>query len=303
MKESTKGHLPIEALLGWIPRVEMENDAVEFAKGQIDKHFSAREISWYAVAPFDTGYLYEIHHGGSGRGYLKSVIENLRADPDGEYWFPSGNRAFKIVMQEGEPLAVLLPEADSKRLVLSGHPALLATLNMKPAVAKGQAIFNFGLAMASTAVVCFLGSLIFYAVAANPGPSVRAVDFSLLPHAQWSLASNVTVEEIVSKVEMKNGKWTVDKRRNIIEGIDDLRSKGRNLDAKNRQQVVTPQANPGAPITTTPVEPASAVFAPNNSGAAVQQPAVPNPTAANPAAPSTTAVAPTSPPATVEKKQ
>lgn len=265
MREMTENHLPIEALIGWIPRVEMESDAVEFAKGQIDKHFSTREISWYAVAPFDTGYLFEIHHGGRGKGYLKSVIENLRADPNGEYWFPSGNKAVKVVMQDGEPLPLLLPEDDSKRLVLSGHPALAATQNLKPAVTKGQGIFNFGAAMASTAVVCFLGSLVFYAVAANPGPSVRAVDFSALPHAQWGMASNVTVEEIISKIEMKNGKWTVDKRRNIIADIDDLRAKGRNIDAKNRQQ-----ANATSPVVSTnkPADPAAAVIAPNPSSTA-----------------------------------
>ncbi|NTF17578.1 hypothetical protein G6L37_04145 [Agrobacterium rubi] len=267
MKQSAELHLPIEAIIGWIPRVDDEKDAIEYTKRQIEIHFSTPEISWYAVAPFDNGYLFEIHHGGRGKGYLKSLIENLRADPDGEYWIPSGNRATRIIMQEGEPLALVLPEDDARKLVQSGHPPLHATLSLKPAVAKGAAIFNFGAAMAGVGVVFFLGSAVFYAVAANPGPSVRAVDFAALPHSQWAMASSATVEEIVSKLEMKSDKWSVDKRRNIIEGLDDLRAKGRTIDAQNRQK----QAVPTSPDNAA--DPAAGVIAPHPSATVAPDPA------------------------------
>jgi hypothetical protein len=253
----TANHLPIEALIGWIPKVDDEKDAVEYAKRQIEVHFATPEISWYAVSQFDNGYLFEIHHGGRGKGYLKALVENLRADPDGEYWIPSGNKAVKILMQEGEPLPLVLPEDDARRLVQSGHPPLQATLTMKPAVAKGTGIFNFGATMAGVGTVFFLGSAIFYAISANPGPSVRAIDFATLPHSQWGLVSSATVEEIVSKLEMKGDKWSVDKRRNIIEGLDDLRAKGRTIDAKNRQPATPPQA-----VVTKPADPAAGVIAP-----------------------------------------
>ena len=267
MKQSAGMHLPIEALIGWIPRVDDEKDAIEYTKRQIEIQFSTPEISWYAVAPFDNGYLFEIHHGGGGKGYLKSLVENLRADPDGEYWIPSGNRAVRVVMQEGEPLALVLPEDDARRLVQSGHPPLHATLSLKPAVSKGQGMLNFGAAMAGVGAVFFIGSAIFYAAAANPGPSVRAVDFAALPHAQWGMAASAGVEEIVSKLEMKSDKWSVDKRRNIIEGLDQLRAKGRAIDAQNRQKQAAP---------ASPADPAAGVIAP--------RPASASPAAAPPAA-------------------
>jgi hypothetical protein len=124
-------------------------------------------------------------------------------------------------------------------------------------VAKGTGIFNFGATMAGVGTVFFLGSAIFYAISANPGPSVRAIDFATLPHSQWGLVSSATVEEIVSKLEMKGDKWSVDKRRNIIEGLDDLRAKGRTIDAKNRQPATPPQA-----VVTKPADPAAGVIAP-----------------------------------------
>lgn len=249
------GNLPIEAIIGWIPRVEDEKDAIEYTKRQIEIHFSTPEISWYAVAPFDNGYLFEIHHGGRGKGYLKALVENLRADPEGEYWIPSGNKAVKIVMQEGDPLPLILPEDDARRLVQSGHPPLHATLALKPAVSKGEGIFNFGAALAGVGSVFFLGAAAFYAIAANPGPSVRAVDFATLPHAQWGLAANTTVEEIVSKLEMKSDNWSVDKRRHIIEGLEELRAEGRTIDAQNRQRTAgiaeqPTAADPAANIIT-----------------------------------------------------
>ncbi len=254
----TASHLPIEALIGWIPKVDDEKDAVEYAKRQIELHFATPEISWYAVAQFDNGYLFEIHHGGRGKGYLKALVENLRADSDGEYWIPSGNKAVKILMQEGEPLPLVLPEDDARRLVQSGHPPLQATSSLKPAVAKGAGIFNFGAAMAGVGSVFFLGSAIFYAISANPGPSVRAIDFATLPHSQWGLVSSATVEEIVSKLEMKGEKWSVDKRRNIIEGLDDLRAKGRTIEARTRQSAASlPQ-----PGSTKSADPAAGVIAP-----------------------------------------
>jgi hypothetical protein len=270
----TANHLPIEALIGWIPRVEDEKDAVEYAKRQIEVHFATPEISWYAVSQFDNGYLFEIHHGGRGKGYLKALIENLRADPDGEYWIPSGNKAVKVIMQEGEPLPLVLPEDDARRLVQAGHPPLQASLTLKSAVTKGTGVFNFGAAMAGVGSVFFLGSAIFYAVAANPGPSVRAVDFATLPHAQWGLVSSATVEEIVSKLEMQGDKWSVDKRRNIIDGLDDLRAKGRNIDARNRQRAPAPQRD----AATKPADPAAGVIAPRSSTST--HPAVAAPAAA-----------------------
>lgn len=273
MKQSDEMHLPIEAIIGWIPRVGDEKDAIEYTKRQIEIQFATPEISWYAVAPFDNGYLFEIHHGGRGKGYLKSLIENLRTDPDGEYWIPSGNKAVKVVMQEGEPLPLVLPEDDARRIVQSGHPPLHATSSMKPAVNKGQGIFNFGAAMAGMGGVFFIGSAIFYAVASNPGPSVRAVDFASLPHAQWGMANSATVEEIVSKLEMKSDKWSVDKRRNIIEGLDELRAKGRTIDAQNRQRETVPSAANANPVR--PADPAAGVIAPRPVTNSATQPPVP----------------------------
>jgi hypothetical protein len=282
MAESST-RIPIAVLMDYLRGVETEKDAIAYAIGQINSTFDAKDISFLAVAPFGTGYLWEIHMGGTGHGWIKAVVDNLKSDPEGEFWFPAGGG--KIVtarMQDGEPLVMVMTEDDSKRIVQSGQPALPASTKMKPAVRKGEAFFAFGAAMAGASFAFLVGSAIFYGVCANPGASLPPVDVSALPHSQWSLVQSTTVEEIISKLEMKNGKWSVEKRKTIVDGLDDLRSTGRTIDARNRELVAAP--SPAIPPAAQPVpaltgtnqaksaDPAAAVIAPNPN----QMPTKPN---------------------------
>lgn len=280
---------PISVLMDYLRGVESEKDAIAYARSQIDATFDAKDISFFAVAPFGTGYLWEIHMGGDGHGWIKSVVDNLKSDPEGEFWFPAGGG--KIVtarMQDGEPLVMVMTEDDSKRIVQSGQPSLPATAKMKPAVRKGEGLFAFGAAMAGSGFAFLVGSGVFYAMCANPGPSLPPVDVAALPHSQWSLVQSTSVEEIVSKLEMKGGKWAVEKRRNVVDGLDDLRAKGRTIDARNRQPVAASPAA-AAPVTATPAPvrapvpgPAAAQTKPADPAAAVLAPNPPSPTSGAP---------------------
>ncbi|WP_327211079.1 hypothetical protein [Rhizobium leguminosarum] len=269
---------PISVLMDYLRGVESEKDAIAYARSQIDTTFDAKDISFFAVAPFGTGYLWEIHMGGDGHGWIKAVVDNLKSDPEGEFWFPAGGgKIITARMQDGEPLVMVMTEDDSKRIILSGQPALPASAKMKPAVKKGEALFAFGVAMAATSFSFLVGAAVFYGVCANPGATLPPVDVATLPHSQWSLVQSTTVEEVVSKLEMKSGKWSVEKRRNIIDDLDDLRAKGRTIDARNRQPVAapapaaaaaTPAVSKPAPVQTgvaqpKPADPAAAVIAPN----------------------------------------
>lgn len=267
---------PIAVLMDYLRGVESEKDAVAYARSQIEATFDAKDISYLAVSPFGTGYLWEIHMGGDGKGWIKSVADNLKSDPEGEFWFPAGGgKIITARMQDGEPLVMVMTEDESKRVVQSGQPALPATAKMKPAVRNGEALFAFGASMAAAGFAFLAGSSVFFAIAANPGPSLPVIDIAVLPHSQWQLVQPTTVEEIVSKLEMKGGSWSVEKRRNIIDGLDDLRAKGRTIDARNRQssdqKPISPAQQPQTPPVgnseTKPVkaDPAAAVIAPGAS--------------------------------------
>lgn len=68
-----------------IGRVEKETvgvksnhkDVLAYARGLIDKHFVAKEESFYTVRPYGDYYYYEIHEGGNGKAYLPSIMKAL----------------------------------------------------------------------------------------------------------------------------------------------------------------------------------------------------------------------------------
>lgn len=267
MAEEFAGLLPMNAMMGWNEGVESKNDAIELAKGFISRRYTAVEASWYAVAPFMGGYLWEVHEGGPGKGYIGSAIEALSQNPSAKFWFPSADRAFQIMMRDGKPFGILLSKSESLPVINSGQPPLALVTKMVPAVKKGTATFMSGAALLGSSMAFLAASMAFYAVAANPGPSLRTVDFSELPHAQWNRVSGTGVEEIVSKLEMKDGKWNVEKRAFVVPGLKEIRDDGQKIIQKAREGIMPmPDVGVDEPPVPPVVPPQPA--APGNSGPA-----------------------------------
>lgn len=228
--------LPMSVQMGWL-ETESAKDARAYARGIIQQRFKAYEESWYAVLPFQGGFLWEAHQGGDGRGYLKSSAKALETDPGGEHWFKAGDRAYRIVMQDGKPFPHLLPPDKSVEILNSGTDSLDRTHALTPYIRKGTGWLVTGVLMSGSAALFFIGSIAFYAFAYNPGPSVRAMDIGTLPHTKWPMVSNVGIEEIVQRLQMKNGKdWSVDKRAHTVEGLDKLRKQRADLEQANRER-------------------------------------------------------------------
>jgi len=281
MAEELSGLRPMNAMMGWTEGVESKNDAIELAKGFITRRFTALEASWYAVAPFMGGYLWEVHEGGPGKGYIGAAIEALSQNPSSKFWFPSADRAFQIMMRDGKPFGILLSKSESLPVINSDQPPLAMITKMQPAVRKGTGVFMTGAAMAGVGAIFLISSMAFYAVSANPGPSVRAVDFSSMPHAQWGQVQGTGVEEIVSKIEMKDGKWSVERRPHVVPGLRELRDEGAKAVQKARESIMPmPKVEEDAP---PPAAPPAPLPAPAPAGIPGAQPGQQTP----PAAPAT----------------
>src|SRR3546814_14554594 len=91
--------LPMTALVGYLDQVTIK-DAIAHAKGFAKRRFEAADASWYAVMPFDDGFLYEVHEGGAGHGYLAGVAAALYQDDVPTVWIPRGSRACQIRSEE-----------------------------------------------------------------------------------------------------------------------------------------------------------------------------------------------------------
>lgn len=238
-KESPKSVLPMTIEFGWL-EVDSGKDARAYARGIIQQRFVAHEESWYSVLPFHGGFLWEVHQGGDGKGYIKSAAKALEEDPGGEHWFKSGDRAYRVAMLDGKPFPHLLPDGEkSVEVFNSGLEPLERNHSLTPYVRKGTGWLVSGILMSGSAALFFIGSIVFYAFAYNPGPSVRATDLTELPHMKWPLVSGTGIEEIVQKLEMKNGKdWSVDKRDHKVDGLDWLRKQRAALEQANRERAM-----------------------------------------------------------------
>lgn len=228
---------PLNAMISWNEGIGSKKDAADIAKGYIAKRFTASAVSWYAFAPFLGGYLWEAQEGGQGKGYIEAVIAALTNDPTKQYWFPTGDRAFRVMMRDGKPLGILLSKRESQDVFESGVPPLLPTSKMRPAQRKGTATMLVGISMCGASALYFLSSLTFYALYANPGPSVPAVNFAELPHAQWNRVVNTKVTEIVSKLEYKDKGWNAVVRHHEVPGLKELKDKTQGFLDKVKQNI------------------------------------------------------------------
>lgn len=234
--KTAKSVLPMSVQLGWL-EADSAKDARAYARGIIQQRFKAHEESWYSVLPFHGGFLWEAHQGGDGKGYIKAAAKALEDDPGGEYWFKTGDRAYRVVMQDGKPFPHLLPPEKSVEILNSGTESLGRSHSLIPYVSKGTGWLVTGILMSGSAALFFIGSIAFYAFAYNPGPSVRATDISALPHTKWPMVANTGIEEIVQKLQLKNGKdWSVDRRAHTVEGLDKLRQQRTDLEKANRER-------------------------------------------------------------------
>lgn len=244
--KSAKSVQPMSVQLGWL-EADSAKDARAYARGIIQQRFKAHEESWYAILPFHGGFLWEAHQGGDGKGYIKSAAKALEDDPGGEHWFKTGDRAYRVIMQDGKPFPHLLPPEKSVEILNSGTEALARSHSMTPYVRKGTGWLVTGILMSGSAALFFVGSIAFYAFAYNPGPSVRATDIGSLPHTKWPMVANVGIEEIVQKLQLKNGKdWSVDRRAHKVEGLDKLRQQRADLERANRERDALAEAEANA---------------------------------------------------------
>lgn len=249
---------PINTVVGWNEGIGNKKDAAEIAKGYIKKRFTAIGSSWYAVKPFLGGYFWEVQEGGQGHGYIDAVIEALSDDPSKEYWFPSGDRAFRVMMRDGKPFGVLLSEAQTEEVFASGMPPLLPKSKMFRAERRGTGTLAFGAAMSGIGAVYMLSAMGFYAFVANPGPSVPAANFAELPHAQWNRVVGAKVTEIVAKLQYKDDNWEAVMRAHEVPGLQELKDKTQSLLDKVKEGIQPmPATEPdrfssSAPSTTAP---------------------------------------------------
>jgi len=249
-----ESNVPFRIIVGWADGVSKE-DAVDIARGFIQRRFDAVNSSWYVTAPFMGGYFWEVHEGGKGSSYMPAIIDALTNNPGGQHWFPSGDRVFQVMMRDGKPFGVLLQKSESKKVIESGSMPLRASGRMKRAVFKGTPVLIAGAGVLASGVLFFLSSVVMYAFLATPEPAVKDINLTKIPSAQWDKLASIKPTEIVSKIEFEQGEWKIEKRPFVIKDLVKAEppKEPATPTTANTAAQVTPTSVP-APPSTTPSE-------------------------------------------------
>ena len=285
-----KGQLPMRVEISWIEQADKKRDAIDMAKGHIEQRFVAKDAAWYRVLPFMGGYFWEAQEGGPGKSYLDAIVDELKRNPGGEYWFPNGpTKVVRIVMQDGKPKALVPNEQESLAIRNSGRTPLIARSSMTPYARRGTGMLITGSVFAGASFLYMLGTMGFYLTVWQPGPSVRDVKIAELPTTQWSMVEFTDPKTIISKLQYSNGKWEKTERQHTIPELELEIQKGREINAEfGRKEFEFENMEVGKGIVTPATTPSPANATETNSGtppaAAQTNPVFVQPTAPQPSA-------------------
>lgn len=213
---------PIKVLVGYLSEVT-EKDAKTFAMSVAERHNTSLDISWWFVMPFDNGYLYEVHEGGSGKAFMPSVVKYfqtaLPASPDEPIraYIPSATRTVQVDKEIEGLSAMLLPESATEE----ASDFVAPSASMHAAIPERKGVLIVG------GVFLFAGFVALGVGATKrhqnfiepPPPAPIKADLSILPIGQKAEIYRISAggKEYVTALKFSigadgQGKWEVLKK-------------------------------------------------------------------------------------------
>lgn len=78
-RNSDAASIPFDIHIGFYKDVS-KSDVINLVKGYAEKNFNTKGNIFYQIKKHSDGYLFEIHQGGSGRGYLSDLLDKFDKD-------------------------------------------------------------------------------------------------------------------------------------------------------------------------------------------------------------------------------
>ena len=205
---------PVRVLIGYLPEVS-QRDALEFAQGVAEKHCEQLSISFYAAVKMGDGYAYEVHEGGSGRGYLLSILKYYQNLPPFEQGEPyrvhirTATRSVEVERTREGLASVLLPESEQVETTDWLEPAekLRAAISQRTGMlVVGAVVFITG----------FCAMLMAQFVRHQPYlPQTTQTDIQVsydqLPVGQWRSLQNLGPDEYIRTLRFDGKVWATEK--------------------------------------------------------------------------------------------
>lgn len=196
-------NLPAQVFIGYYAYIK-KRDLVKYLFGYSQTHCSAPNTARYQIKKYLSGYMYELHDGGSAGGVLSGVIRELEAGRAAV--IRTSGRRLKIVSGDSGPSSYLLNESDST----ADSPGIRYSDKLTPMVRSGAGAFVIG------TVFFMLGFTVFVAGAVTQTLSVQK---SVTPYYKImeketpiDAISEIEAQELeagvfIDRLEYKNGKW------------------------------------------------------------------------------------------------
>lgn len=266
--ELTLPKVPIRVIVGYLPGVG-ERDALEFSLGVAAKHFDQESITYYEVFPYESGFVYELHEGGSGFAFMPEVIKRLhdaeqvyriekmaalkagKPVPEDQnkvrsFVIPCATRLVQVSKTHEGLTCILLPESTR----LQPDYTLLSKEQMRPALDKKTGFLVFGAGVFITGFFAML--LAGFVFREQPYTAVQhekvSKSFQQTVYGKYlELRDRVGDDQVLKQVVYQNGVW----RAPIIKPRPMLQ--------------VAPVANPSmasAPAGAAPIQPVQTASAP-----------------------------------------
>lgn len=210
--QPTAGPRPLKILIGYLPD-SSERDTYYYMLGVAEKNLDSENIGFAGLTKFESGYAYEIHEGGNGRGFLDSILTHFKQLPafsaeESHYAFiRTATRTVRVERTSAGIYSVILPESDAtpqSEWVVPGK-------KLAPLVDKRTGLFVAGVVIFLSSIVALMGG---YATRYQPYTAtvvnIERVPVAKLPHAQWKNLTNLPSGDYVMALRYEKGEWLVE---------------------------------------------------------------------------------------------
>lgn len=207
--------VPIQLLLGWLPKVAVK-DARLYVSGLADKHCQSMRDSGYLLVPFDNGWAYEVQEGGPGKAYLPAILKTftearkagMPVEEVERFVIETTTRRVQVEIQPEGFTTVMLPES---ALTPATQGLTPETTLMSLAPERRSVLFIGGVVLAA-GVLAFAAALIWkYQPQLTPNAPVVSFGKGSLAYDQWNMLASTPTPPgtMVTKLEYAKGKWDV----------------------------------------------------------------------------------------------
>lgn len=117
--EEERVQYPLDIQLEFV-NIKKEKELKEYLIGIADKSFRSPKVSKFYAIKYDSGYIYELQEGGSGKGYLTEILKRLEKNEDVVLLLDSGRKV--RIIKDGIKIKTITLTEDDKSIVSNIEP-------------------------------------------------------------------------------------------------------------------------------------------------------------------------------------